>query len=193
MAHVRRIIVVTVAALATAGVAAGAQVRRTAYLSLGVGAAIEPEQFSVRSQLGLSLSASLGRYVSTYSALEARLGGEFFPAPTRVVNPGGCLGQIPCNPPQASPVHITTAAANAVVSPNINAGGPRLLVGFGLRRLTEAPQHPVDVGPFAALGVAVDHSFGKAHLGLEAQYQRAASRTDLPQWTMPIGITVHLF
>jgi hypothetical protein len=184
-----------VAFVAITGARGRAQsVQPTTYFSVGAGVAAEPAQFSVRSEFGLALAASLGRDLSAHSALEVRLGGELFGAPTQFISPGGCLGQTPCDLPQPSAVHVITLAGNLVFSTGRRTTGPLLLlVGTGLRRITETPEHPTDLGPFVEIGGGVARSFGGASIGLEARYQIATSTAGLPRWMMPIGINARLF
>jgi hypothetical protein len=194
-----RIIALKVSASAVAFVAiTGARgraqsVQPTTYFSVGAGVAAEAAQFSVRSEFGLALAAGFGRDLSAHSALEVRLGGELFGAPTQFIGPGGCLGQTPCDLPQPSSVHVITLAGNLVFSRGRRATGPLLFVGTGLRRITETPEHPTDLGPLVEIGGGVARSFGGASIGLEARYQIATSSAGLPRWMMPVGINARLF
>jgi hypothetical protein len=192
-----KVIASTLAFIAIAGARGRAQtVQPTTHFSVEAGLAAEPPQFSVRSEIGIALAASVGRDLSAHSAVELRLGGELFGAPAQVISPGGCPGQspsLPCLPPQPSSVHVITLAGNLVLSGGRRATGPLLFVGTGLRYITEVPEHPTDVRPFVEMGGGVAHSFGTASVGLEARYQLVASNPDLPRWMMPIGINVRFF
>jgi hypothetical protein len=189
-----KVIASAVAFVAIASARGRAQtVQPTTYFSVGSGLAAEPPQFSVRSEFGLAVAASLGRDLSAHRALELRLGGEIFGAPTLPIGPGGCLGQTPCVLPQPSTVHVITLAGNLVFSGGRRTTGPLLFVGTGLRRITETPGYPTDLRPFVEIGGGVAHSFGRASIGVEARYQLATSSADLPRWTMPVGINARLF
>lgn len=171
----------------------GQSATRDYYVAIEAGMAAQPDQFSVRSQLGAAVAFGAGRYFSTHAAVEARLGADFFAAPTQFISPGGCLGQGPCNPPRASPVHITTLAGDWVFSNRQRGTAPLILAGLGLRRITESPATSPEVRPFAEVGAGIVHSLTRTSIGLEARWQLAPSRADLPRWTLPIGVNIRLF
>jgi hypothetical protein len=189
------VVVVSAAALFAADISqvAAQTVQRAAYFSVEAGLATEPEQFSVRSPFGFALAAGVGRSLSEHRAIEGRFGVELFGAPTQIISPGGCLGQVPCSLPQPSVVRVFTLAGDLLFSRHLRATGPLVIAGAGLRYITEAPEHSPELRPFAEIGAGVARAFGAARVGIEARYQLAVSGADLPQWTMPIGINVRFF
>jgi len=103
------------------------------------------------------------------------------------------LGQTPCNPPQASVVQIVTLASDAVISAGPRSTGSLLLVGLGVRHLSEPPERSAETRPFVEIGLGLAHAIGTGSIGLEARYQLAASSSDLPRWTIPMAITARFF
>lgn len=189
-----KVIAATIAFVAISGSRGSAQSSdRSPYVSFGAGLATEPSAFNVRSGFGLALAAGVGRDLSTHTALETRLGGEFFGAPTEFISPGGCLGQVPCVLPRASSVHVVTLAANFVFSSGLHSTGPLLLFGAGLRDIAETPERPAELRPVVELGGGIGHAFNAASVGVEVRYQLAAASAGLPRWTMPIGLNVRFF
>jgi hypothetical protein len=165
----------------------------SSYLSGEIGVALEPGQFSVRSPLGYSVAAGIGRQLSAHGALEGRFGGEFFDSAPEFVSPGGCLAQGPCVRPLASPVHIITFAGNLVVSGDLRQGRPLMVVGAGFRHITESPEHPPELRPFAEIGGGIARSDRAYSIGLDVRLQLAASTANLPRWTLPCGLSVRFF
>jgi hypothetical protein len=172
----------------------GAQtVETTTYYAVAAGLAGEPPQLGVRSNLGLALAAGIGKDLSAHSALEMRLGGEFFGAPAQYISPGGCFGFDPCDLPRSSSVRVFTLSGDAVFSRGFRATGPELLIGAGLRDFTETSGAPSELRPYVEAGVGIVRAFGRASVGLDARYQLAASSSALPRWTTPIEMSVRFF
>lgn len=163
------------------------------YASVSAGVAVEPDLFSVRSAWGGSAAVAVGRVLSSYTAIQGRAGAEYFAAPPQVIGPGGCLGRQPCNPPQPGAVTIATLAAEAVISGAPEILGPLLIIGGGLRHVSESPEQTSEIRPFLDLGAGLAFPIGSGSLGLEARYQLAAAHAGLPQWTLPIQVTVRFF
>jgi hypothetical protein len=168
-------------------------IEHSAYFAVDAGVAAEPPELSVRSRFGLALGAGAGRALSSHVALEARLGGEFFGAPTQFYGPGGCLGVGPCNLETASSVHVIALSADGILSSGARGTGARLLVGGGARYISATPEDPSDLRPFVEIGCGVARSFAAASIGLDARFQLAAWTAEFPRWTMPIGISVRFF
>jgi len=163
------------------------------YASVSAGAAVEPDLFSVRSAWGGSAAVAFGRILSSHTAIQGRAGAEYFAAPPQFISPGGCLGQQPCNPPQASAVKIATLAADGVISPVPAISGPLLIIGVGLRNVSASPEQASEIRPFVDLGAGLALAIGSGSLGLEARYQLAAASGGLPRWTLPIQVTARFF
>jgi hypothetical protein len=162
----------------------------SSYLAVEVGAALEPTQFGVRSALGYSVAAGIGRQLSARGAVEGRLGGEFF---SPDYDSPACLGQLPCDRSLSSPVHVITFAANLLLSGDLRQGRPLFVVGAGFRHIAEAPEHPPELRPFAEIGGGIARSDRAYSIGLDVRLQIAASSANLPRWTMPCGLNLRFF
>jgi hypothetical protein len=181
-------------AVVTSGL--GAQTVPAAYFSAEGGLAAEPPQFAIRSNHGFTLAVGAGRYLSEHRAIEARLGEEIFGAPPQFIGAGGCPGQDPqepCIPPHPSAVHIATLTGDFLWSGSRTGITPLLIIGTGIRYITEAPEQSPELRPLLEIGGGVTHSFRATRVGIEGRFQLAASSAGLPRWTVPVGIDVRLF
>jgi hypothetical protein len=167
--------------------------RSTTFYSVAAGIAAQPSLFGVRSNFGASLGLGVGRNIAAHSSLEARIGGEFFPAGDLRINPGTCLFEVPCQPPRPSEVRVATLAGDYVLSGGTSGIRPTLIVGLGYRYIDESPEAPSESRPFAEVGAGFARSVGGKSISLEGRLQIASASADLPRWTVPVGINVRFF
>jgi len=159
------------------------------YVGLDAGLTLDASEFSVRSGLGASIGGLVGRQLGRGAAAELRFGFERFGAPTRIINPGGCLGAVPCVFPTPERVHIATLGLDALARGSLENAIPFLLVGVGGRYVDAHPGRS-EVRPYLELGTGIGIPVGGASMSVEVRYQLAFANSEFPAWTLPLALAV---
>ena len=147
---------------------------------------IKPE-LGVRRATGAAASFALGRTLGKGFGARVDLGLAAVAAAKRWASLVACY-PIACPPPSPSNVRIASLGGSAEYRLAALPVAPFVLVGAGVRFLTESPQRRADARPYAEYGVGV--AFGR--LSIRARYQGARPGKDLPDWILPIALGYRL-
>lgn len=151
---------------------------------LSGGVITQESQFNVRSGVGATAAFAGGRALSEQLTLEGRLSASAFAAPQEIINPGGCLGVLPCIYPSPSSVRVVTLGASGEYHSTPAPIMPLVLFGLGGRHVSEAPERGSDTRPYAEVGVGLmSHQWG-----LRARYQATTAGSELPKWMIPVTL-----
>lgn len=158
------------------------------YFGVSAGAVVEEGELSVRSSVGPVIGLTVGREVRDQFAIQAEATRAIFGAPTYSPSPGGCLGTLPC-PQSSSTVRATTIGGGAVFSARA-ALAPFLVLGGGVRHVSEPPYYNGETRPYSEIGGGFLALLGGHQIGVETRVQLATASGTLPRWMVPTTVGI---
>jgi len=163
---------------------------RTYDVQVNAGAIGQEGQLGVRTSLGATLSAAVTKRIPYHLSVGPSVSVAVFPAPEPFVSPGGCLGAHPCNPPSASAVRIATLGIigfYAPPAPDYSDVAAFLLLGAGMRHLTESPERDSDNRPYGEAGCGLKMG---GRFVVRIEYQATQPGSELPKWAVPVTLGI---
>jgi hypothetical protein len=158
---------------------------------VNAGAIGQEGQLGVRASVGATVSTEVTKRLPYRFSVGPSLSIAAFPPPEpSIPSPGGCLGMQPCKQPSASVVWVATLGVIGLYTlptPNYYEAAPVLLVGAGMRHLTESPERDSDDRPYGDLGLGLKMA---GRFVLRVEYQATPPGSELPKWALPVTLGI---